>query len=942
MPLRFAKITLIGAAFAIIFVVSGCYAHQKRKLPLAKQVYHDITARNNAYFNSDLKMGSVQQNMRAAHVDDYTLILPIYTDRNPELATSYSTDLDMVIKKASTNIKDHEASIYTDNNYMLVAMSYYLKGDYVTALETFQFVNTEFKEKPNKKKSSKKKKPTSSKSKSSSKSSSSSKSKKGKPMTAAQMKAQQDREAEERMKKIEEGGSLDTPGEEENEEYEKDPLWWAKHQPMRPDAKIWMVDTYTALKKYKEAAAVLTLIDADEQFPHWLRDDLEVARANHFLQKGDYDKAIQPLQWLLEHKGRKRSKVRYNYILAQIYQVRGDNALAVEYYKQVLKGKPDYRMAFNAKISMAKIAARDNTMEQKEIIRLLKKMLKENKNVDFYDQIYYSLAELSLLSGKKDEAIAYLEKSIEVSTSNTNQQALSYLKLAELHFEKEEYVEAQPPYTSAAGLISNEDPRYPDIMGRSEVLKRLVTHVTAIEEQDSLFKIIGMSEVDKMKMVDEILKKQEEEFKKSQDQQNQPIDAIANKPTAGNNDNPNANKGEWYFYNTALKSSGYNDFVKRWGTRKLEDNWRRKDKTAAFADNANDTTKTDSITAPTDEFDYFGEKEKLMASLPGAEDVKQLNGKMVESYYALANIYRYDLYNLPKAAATYEELLKRIPGSKYEMEVLYNLYLIYDKLGNTAKAEQYKNELLTKYPDSKPAKIIKDPNFLEASNQIKVAVDQHYLNTFQLYRENRLQEAMEQIRLADSLYLTNNHLKPKYDLLNAFIIGQIADLGEYKKALKDIVAKYPNDDVKAKAEEILSYIEKSEDVVVKRENNMLRYEFDVDSRHFFMVVVKDSTLKLTDVSTALAQYNDVNRSLESLKVDALALPDGNNLLLVKSFESLDKGRTYLNAVSQSDALAKFPAGSLQLMLVSDINFNKIIINKEAGTYFEYFDIKYPK
>ncbi|CAN5363598.1 hypothetical protein BH09BAC1_BH09BAC1_10090 [soil metagenome] len=940
--MRIAKVIIIGTVCATMVALSGCYAHQKRKLPLVKQAYHDITARNNAYFNADLKMGSVQQNMRAAHVDDYTKVLPIYTDRNPDLATSYSTDLDMVIKKASTDIKEHEPSIYTDNNYMLVAIGYYLKGDFETALETFQYVNTEFKEKPNKKKSSKKKKKTSSsKSKSSSKSSSSKK-KKGKPMTAAQLKAQQNLEMEEKMKKIEEGGALETD-KDVNEEYEKDPLWWVKHQPMRPDAKIWMVDTYTALKKYKEASAVLTLIDADRQFPHWLRDDLEIARANHFLQKGDYEKAIQPLIWLTTHLKGKRKKVRYNYILAQIYQMRGDKVLAVDYYKQVLKGKPDYRMAFNAKISMAKIAAQDNTMDQKDIARLLRKMLKENKNSDFYDQIYYALAELSLKDGKKDEAIAYLEKSIEVSTTNTGQKALSYLKLADLHFDKQEYVEAQPPYEAAVGLLSNEDPRYPDIMGRSEVLKRLVAQVNTIEEQDSMFKLVSLSEVDKMKLIEDELKRLEDDFKKKQDQKNQPIEAIGNQPTPTNNSPSNGNSsGDWYFYNTGLKSSGYNEFIKRWGNRKLEDNWRRSDKTAAFADNPSDTAKTDVAAPPADEFDYYGEKQKLVAQMPGAADATAINGKMVEAYFSLANIYRYDLYNLSKAAETYEELLKRVPGNKYEVEALYNLYLIYDKLGNPAKSEKYKNELLTKYPDSKPSKIIKDPKFLEASNQLKVEVDAHYLATFDLYRQNRLEEALTQIQYADSLYASRNHLQPKYDLLEAFIIGQVADLGEYKKALQDIVVKYPNDDVKIKAQEILSYIEKSEDVVIKKENNMLRYEYNDQARHFFMIVVKDSTLRLTDVSTALAQYNDVNRSLESLKIDPLVLPDGSNLLLVKSFETLDKARIYLNAINQSGALAKFRPEALSLMIISDINFNKIIINKEAGTYFDYYNLKYPK
>ncbi len=945
--MRLAKLTIIGAACATIIAFSGCYAIQKKKLPLVKQVYHDITARNNAYFNADLKLAAVQQNMRAANIDDYTAVLPIYLDRNPELATSYSTDLDMIIKKSSTGIEDHEKSIYADNNYMLLGISYYLKGDFVTALETFQFVNTEFKEKPirksSKKKKKKKKKPTSS-SKSKSKSSSSKK-KKGPPMTASQKLAQQEKEMEEKLKVIEEGGDLDSAGDDdkkkENEEYEKDGLWWLKHQPMRPDAKIWIVDSYTALKKYKEAEAVLTLIDADEQFPHWLWDDLEIARANHYLQRGDYDKAIQPLIWLTSNIKKKRKKARYNYILAQIYQMRQDNALAVEHYKKVLKSRPDFRMSFNAKMSMARIASQDNSMEQKDIVKLLKKMLRENKNVDFYDQIYYALAELSLKVGDKDEAIAYLEQSIEVSTTNTNQQALSYLKLAQLHYEKEEYVEAQPYYASAVGVLEQEDPRYLDVLGRSEVLQRLVDQVNIIEEQDSLLQITMMSEDDRLKMVDKILKAKEDEFNKKQSQENTPVAPITNKPTAGNEGGGSSKPGDWYFYNNSAKSSGYNDFVKRWGNRKLEDNWRRKDKSAVFNDNPDDSTKTEQPLS-VDVFDYYGERDKLLAGLPGAEEGNAISGKMVEAYFKLGNIYRYDIYNLNKAAETFEALLKSMPDSKYDVEVLYNLYLIYDKLGNTAKAEEYKKMLLAKYPTSKPAMIIKDPSYLEASNQIKVAVDAHYLATFELYKQNRLEEALTQIHLADSLYKKENYLKPKFELLNAFIVGQTKDLGEYKDALKDIIAKYPSDEVKSKAEEILSYIEKSEDEIIKKENNMLRYEFDAQNRHYFMIAVQDQSLKITDITTAIAQYNDVNRSLEGLKIEPLILPDGITLIMVKSFDDLAKARNYFNAITQSETFNKFPEGTMEFMMISDINFNKIIINKEVGTYLEYFDTKYPK
>ena len=36
--------------------------------------------------------------------------------------------------------------------------------------------------------------------------------------------------------------------------------------------------------------------------------------------------------------------------------------------------------------------------------------------------------------------------------------------------------------------------------------------------------------------------------------------------------------GQWYFYNLNAKSFGQPEFRMKWGDRKLEDNWRRKNK----------------------------------------------------------------------------------------------------------------------------------------------------------------------------------------------------------------------------------------------------------------------------------------------------------------------------------------------------------------------------
>ncbi len=34
-------------------------------------------------------------------------------------------------------------------------------------------------------------------------------------------------------------------------------------------------------------------------------------------------------------------------------------------------------------------------------------------------------------------------------------------------------------------------------------------------------------------------------------------------------------KGDWYFYNTSIKSQGFTEFKRTWGKRQNVDNWRR-------------------------------------------------------------------------------------------------------------------------------------------------------------------------------------------------------------------------------------------------------------------------------------------------------------------------------------------------------------------------------
>lgn len=52
----------------------------------------------------------------------------------------------------------------------------------------------------------------------------------------------------------------------------------------------------------------------------------------------------------------------------------------------------------------------------------------------------------------------------------------------------------------------------------------------------------------------------------------------------------------WYFYNPSTVTAGKTDFQRRWGSRKLEDDWRRRNKAAYAFETTTDDDDTDDDT----------------------------------------------------------------------------------------------------------------------------------------------------------------------------------------------------------------------------------------------------------------------------------------------------------------------------------------------------------
>jgi hypothetical protein len=913
------------------------------------RAYHDITARNNTYFNGNEKMKAIQRTMRDAHQDDFTEIIPVYIDRNPEAAKGASADLDEIIKKGSKVIQYHKPARWADDSYLIVGKSYFLKSDFDNSVKAFQYILTNYKEKKKKGSSSKKGKPQAASSSSASNNGSKSSGGSKKPMTAAQMKAAALEAEQKALETAEAEKEAEVQQKEKTgfdaEKYYKETFKEKlRHKPARHQAYIWLVDNYTFMGKYKEAEAVLTVLDAKGKFPFRLSHQLETARANLYMMKQDYPTALESFNTLTAKIKKSKKKNRFHFIMAQIHERDKNYSEAINNYKKSLKGRPKYDMEFAAWMSIARIGSIDQSMSPASIRKMLTKMSKDVKNKDYLDQIYYYLAELCLRESNKTCAIENFEKSVENSTTDTKQKAISHLKLADLYFADEVYRSAQENYAAAVVLLDAKYPNFSEIKYRSEVLAELVKQLDIIYEQDSLLRIARLPEKERNKFIDDLLFEKEKKEKEEKESTQQLASSPAERSNKGADDSGGAgSKSDWYFYNASLKGTGFNDFVKKWGNKRvLEDNWRRSDKRSAAFDDAQDNAEKEDEEESKSSSTGFAslDREAMLKNFPVEKVAQEKSDEMIlMALYEAATIYKSKLNNNGKAILTFEELLKRYPVNKFEGQVYYNLYLLYKDENNIAKSDYYKNLLLNNFPDSPYAKIILDPNYLANLNQKTKQVEDYYKTTFGYYQSGSYDTVIAMVSIVDSLYKENN-LKPKFALLNAFAIGKTQDVKTYKEALASIAETYPGDEVKTKAQEILDFLENSDTKEVRILSNVADFDYLPNDGHYFMLMFENKEIKTNDVTNVIAKWNDVNRSLEDLKINSLILKDNTTTVVVKSFKNMKTAKDYLKAITSGETFGLLPKDKLHFSIISENNFNLIVKHREIDSYKMFYESRY--
>lgn len=712
-----------------ILVVSGLLlggCSVKRNNFFSRQ-YHQLTTRYNVYFNGNQAFKSGEKNMENRHREDYTNLLPVFVSNDEQTRNICSSDMDYAIEKAAKAIDKHSITV-----------------------------------KPRRRKN-----------------------KDSKNYQTFRKKKEFNNQLDKCYLLLGKAYFFKKKYTMANNTFRFIQRQYPEDEKLMTEVNIWLLRSLTEMGRYDEAAACMNLLQAAD-LDRKQRELLAAARTDYYVRQGMYAQALPEAGKLVNDCKNMKRKPRYNFLLSQLYLKTGQDAQAMEALNKVVRFNFNYEMVFNAKINMALAYQQgDGAVEKK-----LNKMLRDSRNDEYQDRVYYALANIEEKRGNEQKAVDLYWKSVRTSVDNENQQALSYCKLGDYYFKEKDYVQAQSCYDSCLFVMDSRYEDYEKLKSLLTDLTELVSNLRTIQIQDSLQQLAALPEPERNQLIDEKIqqiKDQEKEAREQEERERTERNFYdRNNMISRGNAFSQDNNGDWYFYNPMTIALGKNDFKRKWGRRKLEDNWRRQNKTMV------DFTEQPEALAEEDgreqEVKDVKSRDYYLQDLPLTQEALETSEKKLENaYYRAGELYMYRFDDPSKAMECFDAYIRRFKENNNLPMIYYLASMAAEKAGKPDQQALYKNELISRFPDSDFAKGVIDPAYFAKVEDITRTAEQMYTRAYQYYQQVYYPEAEKICNEILSRY-PDSRLKGHVLFLRAMCMVNTCSLAEAREALEQVNA----------------------------------------------------------------------------------------------------------------------------------------------------------
>jgi len=716
---------------------------------------------------------------------------------------------------------------------------------------------------------------------------------------------------------------------------------------LRHTALLNLVRTFTEMGDYDRAEEAFHFLEK-EKLNHTNQKKLYLEKANYYQIRNDYDNMVNNLSKADTLLTRKDRKGRIYFIVGQVYQKLGFNSEAYNFYKKCLATNPEYEIDFFARLNMAQVAQLGNKRDERLVRKQFAKLLKDTKNQDFKDKIYFELGEFEKKQNNLNEAIKDYKLSAHAG-KNKRVQGMAFLRIGQIDFDSlKKYKLAKSYYDSAVGALPKDFENLDVIKKRQSILGEFVKYTETITLNDSLLFLASMDTAMVRHRLDSILNKDSKNVASAKKKKKK-VRSQDTAPTVvsslSTNLNDDTNTSDWYFGSPDLVAAGQNEFQRVWGSIPLEDNWRRSNRSTALSDptaasvtqQPTDKQKTEANLTPKNEAkeDVIG---KIISQLPKTDEQKKAAlSKIEDAYFRLGDLYYFNLNEKDNAAESYEKLMARFPQSEHMPEVLYKLYLIH-KEKNDGLAESYAQRLQRDYPTSTFARILINPDYIKETTALAEKQKLMYKDAYRLYQQNNLKPAMEKIN--EALASGETTFIPQLEFLKILIMGRTEDVTKYQFELGEFIKKYPKEPLKNYAEQLVASSKTFLEKIEKAKG--IQFSKDLEGPHFFIVVYNSVDRLTNPVVDALEKFNKTEYAKLKLTTSNLGLEEKTLTMCVEFPDRESVMGYYYKFLAQVAITKPFSDYKFYNFVITKDNFQIFYRTKSLDEYLTFFDKNYQK
>ena len=732
------------------------------------------------------------------------------------------------------------------------------------------------------------------------------------------------------------------------------------------EAQYKMAQCYSELGWYYEAEELFQR-SGETKTGLARHQDYQARFASHLLNQERFEESIPMLEEAIDRKGvSKLQRIRERYLLAQLYKTTDRNSDAYRMFGKVIRMSPPHEIEFHARIQQTETMAQGGSM--RKIMKKLKRMERDPNNKDNLDQVYYAMGNIHLMRGDTVTALKLYNEGAEKGENASAEKGILLLTMANLYWDRRDYPNASRCYSQAVGMIGSTHKEYQTVKLRSEVLEDLVKCDGTIRLQDSLQWLSTLPEERLYTIIDKVIEDLNEQERLDEERRKQEAKEAARKGAASDLsiESDEGSEGQWYFYNSKVVARGKKEFSRQWGDRKLEDNWRRSNKTTLApmeqlalagqdASGAEPDTLmdiiVDSLNVQPLETDPH-KREYYIQQIPYSDEEKQKSDQLIsEALLQKGIIYKDRLSEFPDAETSLTRVVTDYPESDQADEAMYNLYLMYSLWGRNDMADSCRSRMQRLYPESDYTIMVCDPDYIDNARFGKHREDSIYVVTYEAFRQGDLFTVRNNCEISAGKYPKGQH-RAKFMFLDAALDLQNGDTDTFLEKLKEIVTKYPENEISELAGLIAQGIqngrilqstsfssiwERRNGTAEESESDSVIPQFSPERYEPFIFVLAypEGELDQNQLLFEVARFNFTNYMMRNFDI-VFETQQGIGMMMVGEFLNFDEAYVYQRNLYEDADMASKLSG-IKAVVITPGNLEILLKHYSFNDYQEFYE-----